>query len=53
VLIRFAFGDLHIAQRFDLGFPLRLALGFKRRDVARLIGKDDDKLAIKNIVAAA
>jgi hypothetical protein len=37
VLIRLAFGYLRIAQRLDLGFPLRLALSFKRGDVARLI----------------
>jgi hypothetical protein len=31
------FGYLRIAQWLDLGFPLRLALGFERRDVARMI----------------
>jgi hypothetical protein len=41
VLIRLAFGYLRIAQRLDLGFPFRLALSLERRDVARLIRKDD------------
>jgi hypothetical protein len=41
VLIRLAFRYLHIAPRFDLGFPLRFALSFKRRDVARVIREDD------------
>ena len=36
---------LHIAQRLDLGFPLRLALSLKRRDVARLIRKDDGRVS--------
>jgi hypothetical protein len=41
VLIRFAFRYLYIAQRLDFGFPLRLALSFKRRDIARSIRKDE------------
>jgi len=41
VLIRLAFRDLRIAQRLNLGFPLRLAFSLERPDVARLIRKDD------------
>jgi hypothetical protein len=33
--------NVSYAQRLDLGFPLRLALSVKRREVARLIRKDD------------
>jgi hypothetical protein len=40
---------LRIAQRLDLGFPLRLALSFKRRDVARSIRKDEGWVAISLI----